>query len=121
MVYDRITAEEVRRQHPRVVANQIDSVMLSNQRLEKQAKSLERERTVLKSALKESKKAVVRMTGGLFIVQTLRLFIYFLFFNLTCFIKILKSSEFLRKKRDSDSKTLYLFPVFFLSTYFFIY
>lgn len=51
----RLTAEEVRRQHPRVVANQIDAVMLSNQRLEKQVKSLEKERTALKTALKESK------------------------------------------------------------------
>ncbi|RUS71540.1 hypothetical protein EGW08_020696, partial [Elysia chlorotica] len=54
----RITAEEVRRQHPRVVANQIDSVMLSNQRLEKQARSFERERAQLRSALKESKSAL---------------------------------------------------------------
>ncbi|GFS28013.1 hypothetical protein ElyMa_005326800 [Elysia marginata] len=54
----RLTAEEVRRQHPRVIANQIDAVMLSNQRLEKQVKSLEKEKTLLKTALKESKSAL---------------------------------------------------------------
>ncbi|GFO08940.1 hypothetical protein PoB_003544500 [Plakobranchus ocellatus] len=51
----RLTAEEVRRQHPRVVANQIETVMLSNQRLEKEVKASEREKNLLKSSLRNIK------------------------------------------------------------------
>ena len=54
-MFSRTTAEDIRRQHPRVLANELDSLRLQNERLETNIKSVEHERDKLKSLLKETK------------------------------------------------------------------
>ncbi|XP_012940418.1 early endosome antigen 1 isoform X2 [Aplysia californica] len=49
----RMTAEDVRRQHPRAVANQLETTMAANQRLEKEVKATSHERNRLQASLKE--------------------------------------------------------------------
>ena len=50
-----MTAEDIRRQHPRAVANQLETLKLQNEHLEAQVKSLEHEREKLKTSVKDSK------------------------------------------------------------------
>ena len=51
----RLTAEDIRRQHPRAVANQLETLKLQNEHLEAQVRSLEHEREKLKTSVKDSK------------------------------------------------------------------
>ena len=50
-----MTAEDIRRQHPRAVANQLETLKLQNEHLEAQVRSLEHEREKLKTSVKDSK------------------------------------------------------------------
>ncbi|XP_059177418.1 protein Daple-like [Physella acuta] len=51
----KFTAEEVRRQHPRTVANLLDTTLASNQRLEKEVLTITKDRDHLRCVLKETK------------------------------------------------------------------
>ena len=57
----RLTAEDVRKQHPRALANQLETFKLQNERLESQVKSLEHERDRLRTAAKESKASLSKV------------------------------------------------------------
>ncbi|XP_046554998.1 early endosome antigen 1-like isoform X2 [Haliotis rubra] len=49
----RLTAEEVRRQHPRAIANQLDTTLVCNERLKSDLKVAEKERDRLKCIVKD--------------------------------------------------------------------
>ncbi|XP_046361465.2 myosin-3-like isoform X2 [Haliotis rufescens] len=49
----RLTAEEVRRQHPRAIANQLDTTLVCNERLKSDLKGAEKERDRLKCIVKD--------------------------------------------------------------------
>ncbi|KAK3606499.1 hypothetical protein CHS0354_041450 [Potamilus streckersoni] len=49
----RLTADEVRKQHPRALANQLDTMNVCNERLKAEVLSLEHEQNFLKNSIKE--------------------------------------------------------------------
>ncbi|KAL3856826.1 hypothetical protein ACJMK2_011540 [Sinanodonta woodiana] len=49
----RLTADEVRKQHPRALANQLDTMNVCNERLKTEVLSLEHEQTSLRNSIKE--------------------------------------------------------------------
>ncbi|KAK6192149.1 hypothetical protein SNE40_003677 [Patella caerulea] len=51
----RMTAEEVRRQHPRIVANQIDTTLVCNEKLQSEIKILTKDNARLKTVIKDLK------------------------------------------------------------------
>ncbi|XP_055957783.1 kinesin-related protein 4 isoform X2 [Patella vulgata] len=51
----RMTAEEVRRQHPRIVANQIDTTLVCNEKLQSEITILTKDNTRLKTVIKDLK------------------------------------------------------------------
>nr|KAG5702334.1 hypothetical protein BaRGS_003001 [Batillaria attramentaria] len=51
----RLTSDDVRKQHPRTLANQLETLNVCNSRLESELKSAQQEQSQLKSALKHAK------------------------------------------------------------------
>lgn len=54
---NRLTSDDIRKQHPRALANQLETLTVSNSRLESELRSAEQERRQLQGALKEAKKS----------------------------------------------------------------
>ena len=54
---NRLTSDDIRKQHPRALANQLETLTVSNSRLESQLRSAEHERKQLQGALKEAKRS----------------------------------------------------------------
>ena len=54
----RLTSDDIRKQHPRALANQLETLTVSNSRLESQLRSTEQERKQLQGSLREAKRSV---------------------------------------------------------------
>ena len=54
---NRLTSDDIRKQHPRALANQLETLTVSNSRLESELRSAEQERRQLQGALKEAKRS----------------------------------------------------------------
>ncbi|XP_076452249.1 uncharacterized protein LOC143287894 [Babylonia areolata] len=53
----RLTSDDIRKQHPRALANQLETLTVTNLRLESQARSAQQEHRRLQGALKEARQA----------------------------------------------------------------
>lgn len=57
-IFIRLTSNDIRKQHPRTLANQLETLAVCNARLEMELQLAERERTRLRASVKEMKAAL---------------------------------------------------------------